>query len=230
MDPWYTLYMRASVLHSSQWSRIFPWYPHHPSHTPTTTTLLPPTPLLSFFIPLSIHLSFHMPSHWSVVSSPTRSLSSFSSPLVSYHSILPWVKPYIFTSNCPPYLPSLILPLPPCNGPSERGTCDQRGGSLLGVPLQCHCTLICLLRFHIDFVLNKGKYKRNEVPEVTWNKKKRRGKGKIEWGEKRGKVPLRIKSMSWVPGGLRVLSGGECTLSELKKEGSRDGSSARFFI
>lgn len=52
---------------------------------------------------------------------------------------------------------------------------------------------------------------------------------KVREGEKSGKVVLRIKSMSWIPSGSGLLSGGYCTAGELKKkkrekEGGRAGS------
>lgn len=79
--------MRAPVLHSSHWSRIF-----HDTHTsPHRHRPLPPTPLLSFSHP-SIRpflLPYALPSERSLFSSLISSLSSLSNPLLSYHFILP---------------------------------------------------------------------------------------------------------------------------------------------
>lgn len=101
-------------------------------------SICPPIGALFHPSPAAFHPS---PALWSLI------ISSFHKSNIT--SLLPPIRPSFF---------HLFHPFPfTTEWASKWGTCDWRGGSLLGVPLQCHYTLICLLRFHIDFVLNKGK-------------------------------------------------------------------------
>ena len=99
--------MRAPVLHSSHWSRIF--------HDTPSPPLLPPTPLSSFFIPLSIHSSLHMPSLpleccFIPIPAPFHPTLAFWSLIIpSFHKS----NLYIFTSTHPPYLPFTYSTPPP---------------------------------------------------------------------------------------------------------------------
>lgn len=122
-----------------------------------------PCPLLSsFFSRTSIHF-FPLDCHFMV-----------SQLLFILHrrlfGILPSNPSKCITSTHPPFL--FVLLIPPIYTMSVKHVTWEVGAPL-GIPLQCHHTLICLLRFHIDFVLNKGKHKKNEVPGVTWKKKKK---------------------------------------------------------
>lgn len=92
----------------------FPWYAPPPPHCR-------PLPSSLSLISLFIHFYFHMPSHWSVVSSLTRSpfiplqpfgLSSF------HHSISQTLHLYFHPSACPSF--TYAAP-PPYHRPSEQG-------------------------------------------------------------------------------------------------------------
>lgn len=147
--------MRAPILHSSHWSRIFhDMHPHrHHRHC---------RPLLSSlsFISLSLHsflLPYALPLEHCFIPHqfPFIPLQPFG--LLSFYPSISQILRLYFHSST---LPSFTYASPPprtMEQASEHRTCDRRGGSLPGLPLRCHHTLICLLRFHIDFVLNKGK-------------------------------------------------------------------------
>lgn len=147
--------MRAPILHSSHWSRIFhDMHPHrHHRHCrPLLSSLsLISLSLHSFLLPYALPLEHcFIPHQFPFIPLQPFGLLSF------YPSISQILRLYFHSST----LPSFTYASPPprtMEQASEHRTCDRRGGSLPGLPLRCHHTLICLLRFHIDFVLNKWK-------------------------------------------------------------------------
>lgn len=141
--------MRAPILHSSHWSRIFSWYAPPP---PRSHPLLSSCSSHHSFIPTStcppIEALFHpppgpfhpSPALWSLI------ISSFHKSNLT--SLLPPIRLSFFAYSAPPPIP---------RGARARNMWPavwRLAGDLLR---QCHRTLICLLRSFIDFVLNKWK-------------------------------------------------------------------------
>lgn len=187
----------------------------------------------SFFSHPSIHSFLHtypLPLEPCFIPSQLPFIPVQAFGLLSSHPSLSQILHLYFHLSIPLF-PCLI----PCyldtmEGGREREYVTREDGNPLGLPLQCHHTLICLLRLYIDFVLNKGKTQKEWGARggVKLEKKKKmtqRGKRVRGRKEEKGKVVLRIKSMSWIPSGSwviirRLLYRGWTQ----KKEAGREGS------
>lgn len=158
MDPWYTLYMRAPVLHSSQRNRIF-----HDTASPSPPCR-PLLPSLSL-IPHLIHFSSTCPPFVALfhpAPSPFHPTPALWSPTISsFHKSN-------FTSLLPPH-PSITFPAPPlCHG--VRASQDHVTTNV-GTCWASLCSTT--IRWFVSFVsywfslAHVKKQKKNEVPDVT---------------------------------------------------------------